>query len=172
MSYNIFNQVHLPLKLALLSGCTALSENNFPDFSSAAKAVSKVEQALATFHHQQKFETENLLPLIFEYEPSIWVMCISEHHKVNNLARDVENITRTYKRSEITSEKQELMARLVLSFNDFVLYNFNHMDNEEPILNEILWRYYDDKFIQQKGAEIGSIMQGAGTALMSMAKAA
>ena len=35
------------------------------------------------------------------------------------------------------------------SFNEFMLFNFNHMDDEEAVLNEILWRYYPDKVLLQ-----------------------
>jgi hypothetical protein len=50
--------------------------------------------------------------------------------------------------------KLTLMELISKSFNEFVLNNYNHMDDEEAVLNEILWRYYNDAFIRQIENEI------------------
>jgi hypothetical protein len=149
MSYNIFNQAHLPLKLALISGCTFLDKNNNSDTTSASKSVTKIGEILQIFKNQIQHETLKILPLIFEYEPSIWAMYTSAHHKANNLCHHLEMLVQDFKQAVDTEEVFELtdMARKI--YNEFVLYNFHHMDDEEPVLNEILWRYYKDDVIVQ-----------------------
>lgn len=154
MSYNIFNQAHLPLKLALISGCTTLSQNTLPDVSSASTGIIKIEEVLRIFKAQVKYEASYILPLIFEYEPSIWAMYTSEHHKANNLARNLEHLVAAFHKSTNTSGKLELMEQVSKSYNEFVLVNFHHMDDEEPVLNEILWRYYSNSFIKQMASGV------------------
>ena len=38
--------------------------------------------------------------------------------------------------------------------------NYNHMDDEEAVLNEILWRYYSDQFIMQMENELKTVING------------
>lgn len=73
MRYNIFNQAHRPLKLALISTCISLSRNGDWDLSSAVESVRKAEEALEVFNEQVRYETSCILPFIFEYEPSVMV---------------------------------------------------------------------------------------------------
>ena len=49
--------------------------------------------------------------------------------------------------------KLAVMELISESFTEFVLLNYNHMDDEEAVLNEILWRYYNDTSIKQIESE-------------------
>ena len=154
MRYNVFNKVHRPLKLALLSACISLSNDGDWDLSSAAKTIRKVEEVLQVFNEQVKYENLHILPFIFEYEPSVWSMYTSEHHKAMNLSYNLENLVRSFYQLKDAEDRIGLMESISKSFNEFVLNNYNHMDDEEAVLNEILWRYYDDAFIRQIENEI------------------
>ncbi len=149
MRYNIFNQIHRPLKESLLSTCISLSRNRDWNVSSALEAIRKVEEALQICDEQVKFEAINILPYIFEYEPSVWNMYTSEHHRVMNMARSLESLVRSFYKLQGTENKLAVMELISGSFNEFVLLNYNHMDDEEAVLNEILWRCYDDTIIKQ-----------------------
>lgn len=148
MSYNIFNHAHLPLKTALISGCITLtgSEHEVP---SSEKCIRKIEEVLRVFYEQVKFETAQILPFIFEYEPSIWNTYTTEHHKGNNLACNLESLMLACDKAKDEKEKLALFKVLKEAYNTFVLFNFHHMDDEEPVLNEILWRYYPDSFMKE-----------------------
>ena len=154
MRYNIFNQAHRPLKLALLSTCISLSKDGEWDLSTAAETIKKVEEALQVFNEQVKYESLHILPFIFDYEPSVWIMYTSEHHKAMNLSYNLENLIRSFHELKDTEGRLTLMESISKSFNEFVLNNYNHMDDEEAVLNEILWRYYNDAFIRQIENEI------------------
>lgn len=96
MRYNIFNQVHRTLKEALLSTCISLSRNGDWNISYASEAIRKAEEVLQICDEQVKYEAMNILPFIFEYEPAVWNMYTSEHHKVMNLSRNLENLVQSF----------------------------------------------------------------------------
>lgn len=137
------------MKLALLSTCISLSRNGDWDILSASESIGKVEEVLQVFSHQLKSEASCILPFIFEYEPSVWSLYTSEHHKAMNLSYNLENMIYSFHTLKNEDDKLMVMEMISENFNEFVLFNYNHMDDEEAVLNEILWRYYNDNFIGQ-----------------------
>ncbi len=85
----------------------------------------------------------------FEYEPSVWITYTGEHHKAMNLSHNLENLIHSFYELKDAADRLTLMELISRSFNEFLLYNYNHMDDEEAVLNEILWRYYNDALITQ-----------------------
>jgi hypothetical protein len=154
MRYNIFNQVHRPLKECLLSACISLSRNGDWNMATALEAVRKVEEVLQICDEQVKNEAIHILPFVFEYEPSVWNSYTSEHHKVMNLWRHLESLVQSFYRLKGSENKFSVMELISECFNEFMLLNYNHMDDEEAVLNEILWRYYNDAFIRQMENEM------------------
>src|SRR5919107_5897255 len=96
MRYNIFNQVHRPLKLALISTCISLSRNGDWNLLAATEAIRKVEEVLQLFKEQVQNESLHIFPFIFEYEPSVWAMYSSEHHKGMNLVHQLETLVESF----------------------------------------------------------------------------
>ncbi|WP_020601312.1 hypothetical protein [Segetibacter koreensis] len=154
MRYNIFNQVHRPLKECLLSTCIYLSRNGDWNIATAVEAIYKVEEVLELCDEQVKYETVNILPFIFEYEPSVWNSYTSEHHKIANLSLSLESLIKSFYKMQGAENKLAVMELISENFNEFMLLNYNHMDDEEAVLNEILWRYYNDVFIKQIESEM------------------
>lgn len=149
MRYNIFNHVHRPLKEALLSTCITLSNEAKWDISSAQVAMHKVEETLQICDEQVKFEALKILPFVFEYEPSVWNNYTAEHYKVMNLCCDLKMLVQSFYKTKGLENKEAILGLTIDKFNEFVLVNYNHMDDEEAVLNEILWRYYNDTFIRE-----------------------
>src|SRR4051794_2843824 len=154
MRYNIFNRVHRPLKEALLSTCISLSRNGDWNISSAAEAIRKVEDVLEICDGQVKCEAINILPYVFEYEPSVWNVYTTQHHKLMNQSRHLEDLVQSFYSFKGVETKLTVMELISDTFNEFTILNYEHMDDEEPVLNEILWRYYDDAFIMQMESEM------------------
>jgi hemerythrin-like domain-containing protein len=109
---------------------------------------------LNLFKEQVKNETSYLLPLVFEYEPSIWDVYTRGHQKAANLARNLESDIQSYKKSKEADDKSAAIELIKKAYQEFMQFNFIHMDDEEEVLNEILWRYYKDDYIQQLEEQI------------------
>ncbi len=147
MRYNIFNKAHLPLKTALINGCLSISKITNGESFSAAEALQKVNEALQVFEEQVMYEALHILPYIFEYEPSVWNNYTSDHNKATRFANNLKDLVKLCCRLQKQEDKLRIMRRISESYNEFMLFNFNHFDDEEAVLNEILWRYYPDSVL-------------------------
>jgi hypothetical protein len=149
MRHNIFNEGYKQLKVSLVNTCIALSNNENTTAAVSKEIIEKVTESLRLTKEQVVFEAANILPLIFEYEPSVWDLFTREHHKVMNLHTQLEQMVKTF--SYCTNEliQVDLIAAIGEAFNHFIMIQYNHMDDEEAILNEILWRHYSDETLKQ-----------------------
>ena len=149
MRYNIFNTVHLPLKNALITNCLGVSDLPNQSYASSARTLNNLEELLRVFNEQIDYEKLYVFPFIFDYEPSVWNNYITEHMRAASVANNLKNLIRTYCKANNAEDKTNLKKAIIRSYNEFVLFNFNHMDDEEAVLNEILWRYYPDEVLIQ-----------------------
>lgn len=147
MQYNIFNKVHLPLKRSLLS--TAVYLNSFEASTAYEEALSKVSEVLEIFKEQVEFEEAAILPLIFYYEPSIAANYTNQHKKQLSLVYELEGQIELFKSLIYKFQSLSAFELIYEAFNDFLLSNYHHMDDEEEILNGILRLYYSDNFLVQ-----------------------
>jgi hypothetical protein len=148
MRYNIFNKAHLPLKTALISGCIAIT-GAVDGQAPATDALLKVGEALGVFNEQVGYEMLHVLPFVFEYEPSVSATYASEHEKTARIARRLRALLHAYGQKQAPGDKMATLQSILNEYNEFVLVNFNHMDDEEAVVNEILWRYYPDTLLLQ-----------------------
>jgi hypothetical protein len=95
------------------------------------------------------FEGLHILPLVFEYEPSVWNNYISEHNRISGICNNLESLIQSYYKQPKAKDKLDTVASISKSYNEFMMANFNHMNDEEAVLNEILWRYYRDQVLSQ-----------------------
>lgn len=147
MRPNIFNTIQHRLRSSLLSTCVYLAESQGFDVTAVTVVIRKITEVLKVFKAQLKYEGMYLLPLVFEYEPSIWDAYTREHHKAMNLARNLEEMVG--KVPAVNKEEDQWFAQLNKAFTEFMQFNYKHMDDEEEVLNEFLWRYYKDDVILQ-----------------------
>lgn len=85
-------------------------------------------------------------------------MYTGEHHKAMNFSYNLESLIHSFYNLKDTDDKLTVTELISESFNEFVILSFNHMDDEEAVLNEILWRYHSDTFIRQIENEM-SVLQ-------------
>lgn len=152
MRHNIFNKTHLPLKSALISACIALTDAiNQPDGQEAA--IQKVEKVLRVFKEQMLYETLHILPFIAEYEPSVSASYLTVHEELSIPAAGLQRLVRKYGLHQ-GGDQSTWLGSMIEAFNAFMMASFNHMDDEEAVLNEILWRYYRDYQLVQLEEQI------------------
>lgn len=150
MRYNIFYDVHTPLRTMLLKTCISLS--NYHSFAGMEPVVTqKIEDVIQAFEEQVKLEETYILPLVFEYEPSVADIYVRQHRLQAIQLRELKKLLVSFKDEDLLDELD--YRQIVSAFNDFIITNYDHMDDEEPVLNQFLWMYYNDQFlkgIQQK----------------------
>lgn len=148
MAFNIFNEVHKPLKLSLLTTCIRLTKNNNFNMDEAIINVHEIEEVLSTFNKLIAFENLTILPLIFEWEPSIWNYCLQQHAKQRESLQKLQTLLHLFNQTKNEIEKFTVLISISEAFNIFLLDIYNHMDDEEEILNKVLWQFYDDRYLK------------------------
>jgi len=176
MRHNIFYTAHRPLKLALISTCISLDQQHANENTNSADVIKKISEVLYIFKEQIRNESTYILPIIFDYEPSIWNMYTAQHHKGMNQLRDLEDLISAFKKAE-DEQKAAMISLISGAYNEFMLFNFHHMDDEEEVINEILWRYYKDTYLLEVEAAFKTLhpavkQQHATAALTQTATAA
>jgi hypothetical protein len=149
MRYNIFNKAHLPLKRALIESCVLLDKLRNQERISASEVLKKVDEVLYLYSEQITYEALHILPFVFEYEPSVCSNYTVEHNSISILAGNLKPLLQSYFQQQKREDQLKVMGLISESYNEFLLANFNHMDDEEAVLNEILWRYYSDEVLTQ-----------------------
>lgn len=144
MRYNIFNTAHLPVKTALVTACISVTKTLDDPCRYTEEALQKAGEVLHICDEQITYESLHILPYVFEYEPFIWSNYTSEHDTASMLSEHLKGLVQSYHKQQKAADKTQIMSMIRESYNEFILFNFNHMDDEEPVLNEILWRYYPD----------------------------
>jgi hemerythrin-like domain-containing protein len=152
--YNTFNQIHKALRALLYDAALTLQQTDFALKGECDAAVEKVVAILDLLENHAHQEDNQILPAIFDFEPSVVDAFEQEHVKDGELSRALENTIAELYRSGSLTEKVRLGRQLTSGFIQFMIFNLNHMAKEEEVLNEILWRYYSDEEIKKIEAVI------------------
>lgn len=143
--YNIFYQVHKGLREMLYDTASKLQQTDFSDADETFTILTKVESVLNLFDKHADTEDKFVLTAIERYEPSVTVLFAEEHVQDHKLSNHLRTLVSKFKTLIEKEEKTAVGSDIHLAFIDFLVFNLTHMAKEENILNNFLWRYYDDK---------------------------
>ena len=146
MRINIFHQIHKGLRALLYESSLLLQQTDFSDDQEMETAITRVTMVADLFddyaHHENKF----ILPAIQEHEPSIVDAFKREHAIDIKLTRALKNCLHALRMAS-PMVRPEMSNVLYKTFVQFMVFNVQHMANEETMLNKILWRYYSEEEI-------------------------
>lgn len=165
--FNIFNQIHKALRAMLYDTSLALQQTNFADAGEADAAMEKVRQAADIFDEHAAHEDHFVLPAIGRYEPSLTDAFEQEHEADHALSEKLRGLLTVYNHAVRTEVKIETGLAIHRAFIDFMIFNLEHMDKEETVLNKVLWRYYSDEEIKAINQLIISVIPQSEMAVTS-----
>ena len=87
-------------------------------------------------------EDHFILPAIQQYEPSLADLFALEHIKDHSLSEKLRDLLVVHNHAVKPEVKIETGQAISRAFQEFMVFNLEHMSKEETVLNEILWRYY------------------------------
>lgn len=146
MRHNIFNEIHTPVRIALLNASVVLQHEGSLN---AGETIKKMSAIIHLLNQQLMNEEQFILPLIFDYEPAVWDMYTRQHYKTKNQLRELNVLIHLYEKAELEEEKDYYASSIKDTFHYMMINNYHHMDDEEEVLNEILWRHYSDALLVQ-----------------------
>ena len=145
---NVFNQIHKGLRAMLYDTALTLQQTHFADSDQSVAAIKKVRTTAEMINAHTAHEDHFIFPAIQEYEPSLVDVFTMEHLKNHSLAEKLVDSLVAHNHAVQPESKIETGQAIIRAFQEFMVYNLEHMSNEENVLNEILWRYYSDEEIE------------------------
>lgn len=152
--YNIFSQVHKGLRALLYETIIKLQQTDFADTEEADEAVQQIQIMLSLFDEHAHTEDRFILSALEAYEPSVTDLFAQEHVIDLDLGKKLNGLLQAFSLSISPDAKHELGAAISQSVFEFALFNLNHMNKEENVLNKLLWRYFDDTHLHSITANI------------------
>ena len=125
-----------------------LQQTHFTDTDQSYGAVKKLRTTVEIFDANAAHKDHFILPAIQEYEPSIADLFKMQHEKEHDLSKKLGELLVAYNHAVKPELKIETGHAITRAFQEFMVYNLEHMSKEEAVLNEILWRYYSDAEIE------------------------
>ena len=145
---NVFNQIHKGLRAMLYDTALTLQQTHFADNDQSDAAVKNVRTTAEMINAHTAHEDHFIFPAIQEYEPSLVDVFTMEHLKNHSLSEKLVDSLVAHNHAIKPESKIETGQAIIRAFQEFMVYNLEHMTNEETVLNEILWRYYSDEEIE------------------------
>ena len=146
--FNVFNQIHKGLRAMLYDTALTLQQTHFADRDQSDAAVKKVRTTVEMINAHTTHEDHFIFPAIQEYEPSLVDLFTLDHLKNHALSEKMTHLLVAHNHAIRPESKIETGQAIIRGFQEFMVYNLEHMSNEESVLNEILWRYYSDGEIE------------------------
>ncbi|TCJ17734.1 hypothetical protein EPD60_05980 [Flaviaesturariibacter flavus] len=157
--FNIFLLIHKGLRHLLFETATLLQQTDFANEAEAEAALDRVRETLLLFEEHARHEDHHVLPAVATYEPSVSDRFAQEHVTDHLLGQELTASVETFFLAPDAVARRERGDALRIAFNAFLVFNLQHMAKEESLLNELLWRYYDDSELQTLNARIVQSVQ-------------
>lgn len=141
--YNVFNNIHKGLRGMLF---TVQQEVQQTDFNSAeaVPVIENLELALRYFDEHAEHEDNFVLNEIVKFEPHIAEELEAEHVTDHQLGETLREYIQAWKNA---ADKTEAGRQIFYAFNDFIAFNLYHMNKEETVLLQLLWKHFTDEEI-------------------------
>jgi len=144
MRYNIFYQIHKPLRALLYHTAAELQRTDFNKQQEAEEALANIRTVVDLFDKHAYHEDNQVFSAVEQYEPSVVDSFEQEHVKDHELSEKLRTLMNIFDSLEKDQEKIQLGSAIRKAFVEFLAFNLEHMAKEEDIINNLLWRYYGD----------------------------
>lgn len=148
MRYKIFCPVYKGLRALLYDAALTLQQTDFSELGERQEALKKMEEMVLLLMEEEQLECRYVLPAVFAYEPSVADAIRTDQQKAFLLNKRVTTAVSLFLRQDNNYSLPEKEQKLSAAFVDFLIFTLEHLAHKEKVLNEILWRYYDDEFLK------------------------
>jgi hypothetical protein len=152
--YNIFNQVHKGLRAFLYDTALLVQQTDFLHTDEAIVSLERINDTLHHFIQHALYVERFLFPFIREYNP-VLTNTIKQQYQANiMLAQRLRGFMTVYDHAVSSADKTETGRALSKSFTGFLVANLDYMNREDSLINNTLWRYYNDAELRGLEKEI------------------
>ncbi|MBD2700203.1 hemerythrin domain-containing protein [Spirosoma sp. BT702] len=151
--YNVFNQIHKGLRGMLYDTAIRLQQTAFTS-SEANVTVDQLEQVLHFFDEHADNEDHFILPHIRKHDAQLIDELEKDHDVDHQLTQTLFDNIQEWRLTADVAQKESIGKRILLAFNEFIAFNLYHMNKEETVLIDLLWKHYTDGEILQMEEQI------------------
>lgn len=152
--YNSFLMIHKALRAMLMDATLELQHADFLNIEKTTAVLKKLEIVVDMFEMHASHEDSLVLPMIQELSPETSQLFEAEHVKDHELGERLKAAIESINTASDAAARLAAGQQLLYIFYDFVAFNFAHMNKEETILNEVIWKYYSDEAILKVNQQI------------------
>jgi hemerythrin-like domain-containing protein len=142
--FNVFQQVHKGLRALLYHTSLNLQQADLSDDDVLTDMISQIKEVIYLYEGHAEIEDSMIFPLITPYAPEITDYFEKEHKRDHELGERLEKALEQLQLSDVAG-RPGAGAALLQALAAFTAFNLNHMNQEETIVNELLWRHYSDE---------------------------
>lgn len=151
--YNVFNQIHKGLRGMLYDTAIRLQQTDFSG-PEAEETVGQLKQVLHFFDEHAESEDQFILPHIQKHNASLIDELEKEHETDHRLTQFLFDQIQTWEGTLSAIERDTIGQSLCYAFSEFVAFNLYHMNKEETLLLQSLWKHYTDAEIREMQGQI------------------
>lgn len=148
--YNTFYRIHKGLRAMLYETALKIQQTDMADPEAGAPVIGAVNEVLLMFGTHADSEDRFYNIPLENIDSSVATLFEKEHVEDHRLAAQLEQLVHDWSEAATRETRQEIGKELFYSFNEFIAFNLYHMNKEEKLLNQVLWKHYDDQEIIQK----------------------
>lgn len=156
LRFNPFGQVHKGLRALLYDTALQLQHTNFSVEAEIYAALERVRLVNTLFAHHAHIEDSQVFPLIEDMAPEVVADFEAQHQMDHALSDELEKCLAFFTETNCPEQNRYAGNELLQHFNAFLAFNVEHMKKEETIINNVLWKQYDDGALLQKVQEISA----------------
>lgn len=122
-----------------------MQQTDFTEKKETVLLVSHIEQLVQSFQEHADHENRLLLPAVGKYNPQLAKLFGAEHEEGHRLSLQLITASNSWLHSADKKTMHQAGKIMSVYFNEFIAFSLYHMNMEEQVLNDILWRHYTDR---------------------------
>jgi hypothetical protein len=142
--YNLFNLIHKGLRHIMYDTALKIQTADFSTVNGAEPVITRIEQLLSYFEEHAHHEDTFVLSAIQQYDAELVEDFERQHEEDHRLGHELTQALTAWKIAEGSVARLAAGRKIFFLFNEFIAFNLYHMNKEEQLINEVLWRHYSD----------------------------
>lgn len=139
--YNVFNQIHKALRTLMFDTILKLQHANLADPENTRPAIEQTMLLLGMMDGHAHHEDHFILHAVEQHDPALIQKFESEHVTDLALSNQLREKIAAYWQAE---DKINAGKDIFYALNAFVAFNLEHLNKEEQLLNQVLWKHHTD----------------------------
>lgn len=120
------------------------------DFATAAehpRSLDKLMSTIATFDSHANHEDKFIISMLESCAQNLLNEMEAEHVADHALSEELRKQVAMFQTASSPAERMVAGNKICYTFNEFIAFNLRHLNKEEIVVNEVLWKNYTDQDI-------------------------